>query len=367
MNMSDYKRHITPIEKGLKYKNKFYGSNNDIILKDRLIVDFHDLESIDSSSDENKQKLKDSFERLNIKNYPFKLIEHISFDRRVKYLKDCVGFVRMRGYEMIKYLLSVFPKIKVDTNHKYGKKDFKYDSDNLMTFIFRNYDSNLVLDWLWIVSNLSAIFLTHNTKYASLKIEDISNNIDIIDKLEDIEEELNESDAKNMLKTYEESTAPDIKVYDMIIRTKWFSNITEKINKISKLVPNPKNNTLYNQAVSGSKGNVDKFDHIYKTIGPLQNPISVLPITLNNQVQVHDDYYDMSRYGIIKNSLANGLTPREYSHLFNIVHIALQQTPLQTKVTGSVEKGLTPFMQNLFLRNGALENDERKLLPGSFD
>jgi len=368
--MKDKKRHIYPIEKGNKYINTIYKSNKkmkNIIIKDRFIMTKKQLNNIDNKSTDEHKLLKECFDRLNIEKYPFKLIENITYDERVKYLKHCVGFVKMKGYDFLKYILLPFKNINVDVNHKYGKEDFQYNSNNLMTKMFHEYPSNIVLDWLWIVSNITGMFLTHNTQYSTLKIDDIINvnNDTIMNKLNNLEDIIYDSDSSDMLKQYNFSTEPKIKPYDLIKRQKWFNDKTKIIENIESSIikQNINNNVLYNEATSGSKGNISKFNQIYSTVGPLQNPISILPITLTNQVNCYDDYKNISRYGIIKNSLSTGLDYREYLHMFSIVHIALQQTPLQTKITGGVEKELTPFSQGLFLENGQIVNEYRTLRP----
>lgn len=365
------KRSIISVDKSRKYENREYEKSGPYQIVQRFIMDYKDIDfdisKINSPTVEQKKMdtLISSFQRLSPLNFPFKeYFFNLGYDTRVKYLRNCVGFIRMTGYEMLHFLFSSFEDIDVDETKRYGKNDFEYVSENIVTEMFRKYESTLVMDWLWIVSNLSSMFLTHNTQYSSLKIEDILSDHNMMPEFEAIERELYDSKSGSQLtRKYDEVTKPKITIHDMKLRNEFFQGVSKQFQDIIDVANIPENNTLYNQAKSGSKGNVGKFNTLYYSWGGLINPETILPNSLTDQVNCHDDYYDISRYGFLKNSTAGGYSPREYYHQLSMMHIALQQTPLATKESGKVEKRLTPTLQDLYIRDGKLENAHKRLLP----
>lgn len=351
---------LIPPEVSIKYdeKHSYSKINNNL---EYVFISREDL----NSDKKSKKILEESFKRLNIKEYPFKMYSKVPYDVRVKYMKNCVGFKTMKGYDMLDYLFEPF-NFKADRSKRYSKSDFKHGSDNQITWMFRNFDSNLVMDWLWIVSNFASMFFTYNTKYATLKIGDINNkNHDkLYKKLTNIQELIYDEDlGKDLLKKYDQATNPKLSDSDFIKRNEFYAKIQDMFDSIIESQPRPSNNQLLIEAESGSKGNTGKFDNIYYSYGALRNLGIILPNSLNEQVMCNDDFKNIFRYGFIRSSLGEGLDPLEYYLQLSIMHIALQQTPLQTKETGAIEKSLTPVMSGLFIKNGVLENEKQKLYP----
>ena len=332
---------------------------------DRYIVDYKDINT--SQTD-----LHDSFAMLNVKKHPYiDGLGKLKHDDKVDALMYVTGFVRMSGYDMLDILMQCYDGFtygdtivngKVNRNHKFTKGDFKYNSDNISSQLIKYVNSinnnSIYIDWVWMISNIAGIFLTHNHEYSSLSIDDIYMSKGqmgmITNSLNNLESDIYHGDTdfdidpRMILRQYARPTAPDISNDDMKKRIHVFKAIGERFdtlpfNKDNFVAPGRKHNMLYQEAYGGSKGGPGKFSSIYVSNGGLRQPETVFPNSLSDHVIMMDDYKDLSRYGFIKSAVSSGLNPRELYHSLSMLHFALQQTPLTTKTTGTLEKSITPM------------------------